>query len=49
MEKPKIDACKGKKIKLLVLVMSRRELLQRRMGIRYSYAKDAVIKLLKLI
>uniref|UniRef100_A0A915LLN1 Hexosyltransferase n=1 Tax=Meloidogyne javanica TaxID=6303 RepID=A0A915LLN1_MELJA len=41
MEKPKIDACKGKKIKLLVLVMSRRELLQRRMGIRYSYAKDA--------
>nr|CAD2151423.1 unnamed protein product [Meloidogyne enterolobii] len=41
MEKPKIDACKGKKIKILVLVMSRRELLQRRMGIRYSYAKDA--------
>nr|CAD2151426.1 unnamed protein product [Meloidogyne enterolobii] len=41
MKKPKINACKGKKIKILVLVMSRRELLQRRMGIRYSYAKDA--------
>uniref|UniRef100_A0A1I8B6Z0 ZP domain-containing protein n=1 Tax=Meloidogyne hapla TaxID=6305 RepID=A0A1I8B6Z0_MELHA len=41
MEKPKIEPCNGKQIKLLVLVISRRELLQRRMGIRYSWGKDA--------
>ncbi|KAF7637135.1 Hexosyltransferase [Meloidogyne graminicola] len=40
MEKPEIDPCNGKQIKLLVLIMSRRNTLFKRMGIRKSWAKD---------
>nr|CAD2128478.1 unnamed protein product [Meloidogyne enterolobii] len=40
MEEPFIEPCKGKQIKLLVLIMSRRETFYKRMGIRKSWAKD---------
>ena len=43
MEKPLFEPCKGKQIKLLVLIMSRRETLYKRMGIRKSWAKDVVV------
>ena len=42
MEEPFIEPCKGKQIKLLVLIMSRRETFYKRMGIRKSWAKDGV-------
>ncbi|KAL7073773.1 hypothetical protein ACQ4LE_007473 [Meloidogyne hapla] len=45
MEKPKFDHCNGRQIKLVVLVITRREFLQRRMGIRNSWAKDMVIRI----
>ncbi|CAK5096223.1 unnamed protein product [Meloidogyne enterolobii] len=41
MEEPFIEPCEGKQIKLLVLIMSRRETFYKRMGIRKSWAKDA--------
>nr|CAD2198235.1 unnamed protein product [Meloidogyne enterolobii] len=46
MEKPRINPCIGKQIELVVLVISRRELVHRRMGIRNSWAKDASKKMI---
>nr|CAD2181897.1 unnamed protein product [Meloidogyne enterolobii] len=46
MEKPRINPCLGKQIELAVLVISRRELVHRRMGIRNSWAKDASKKMI---
>uniref|UniRef100_A0A915MBQ2 Hexosyltransferase n=1 Tax=Meloidogyne javanica TaxID=6303 RepID=A0A915MBQ2_MELJA len=46
MEKPRINPCIGKQIELAVLVISRRELVHRRMGIRNSWAKDASKKMI---
>ncbi|CAK5114015.1 unnamed protein product [Meloidogyne enterolobii] len=42
MEKPRKDPCIGSQIELAVFVNTRRELFHRRMGIRNSWAKDAV-------
>jgi hypothetical protein len=42
MEKPLNEPCIGKKIKLIVLIMSRRNTLFKRMGIRKSWASDKV-------
>ena len=46
MEKPRKDPCNGKQIELAVFVNTRRELFHRRMGIRNSWAKDAVKNIL---
>lgn len=41
MPKPPIEPCDGKKIKLLILIMSRRESEEKRHGIRNSWGRDA--------
>ena len=42
LQRPPTDACQGRRVKLVVLVMSRREAAERRKGIRNSWARDAV-------